>query len=165
AVDVLATTAMVGVLTSWWWIPRVVAVIRSRGLRLPIHPAREVVAIGPRDFVIGFGIAGLVGVVGVLLVWRRRFEPVGIFLVWLVLMIFPLLPLPLAGTLGFVPARGTLLLPPAPLRGLGVPVFVGAMRALPRPPPPVIVAAILVPSAPAMAATFDEVRHLPWSPG
>ena len=165
AVDVLATTAMVGVLTSWWWIPRVVAVIRSRGLRLPIHPAREVVAIGPRDFVIGFGIAGLIGVVGVLLVWRRRFEPVGIFLVWLVLMVVPLLALTMARNSGFVTSRRTLLLASVPLLGLAVPVIVGAMRALPRALAPVIVVAILAPSAPAMAATFGEVRHLPWSPG
>ena len=165
AVDGLATVGIVALLTSWWWIPRVVTTIRSRGLELPVHPGRPLVGMGPRDFVIGFGVAGLVGLVGLLYAWRRRFQPVGVFIVWLALMAVPLLVLGVARDSGFVTSRRAWLLASVPMLGLAVPVVAAVARAAPRVLAPLVVAAVLAPSVPALAATFDEVRTLPWHPG
>jgi hypothetical protein len=165
ALDGLATIGIVVVMTSWWWIPRAVTIIRSHGLAVPVHPGRPLVGMGPRDFVVGFGVAGLVGLVGVFFAWRRRFEPMGLFLVWLVLMVVPLSVLALARDSGLVTSRRAWLLASVPILGLAVPVIVAAARATPRALAPVVVTAVLLPSAPALAATFHEVRTLPWRQG
>jgi len=165
AVDGLATLAIVALLTSWWWIPRAVTTIRSHGLELPVHPGRPLVGMGPRNFVIGFGVAGLVGLVGVVFSWRHRFEPVGLFLVWLALMVVPLLVLGLARDSGLVTSRRAWLLASVPTLGLAVPVIVAVARAVPRVVAPLVVVAVVAPSVPGLAATFDEVRALPWHSG
>lgn len=156
---------VVVVLTSWWWIPRVVTSIRSHGLSLAVHPGRPLVGMRPRDFVIGLGVAGLVGLLGVFFAWRRRFEPVGVFLVWLALMLVPLLIFGAARDTGFVTSRRAWLLASVPMLGLAVPVIVAVVRSAPKALAPLVLAAVLVPSVPALAATFDEVRTLPWHPG
>jgi len=165
AQDALGVIGIVVVLTSWWWIPRAVETIRARGLALPVHPARELVGLGPRDFLIGFGVAGLVGVIGMAFAWRHRFEPVGIFLIWLAVMVVPFFVLSVARDSGFVTSRRAWWLAAVPILALAVPVVVAAARATPRTLALVVVAALLIPSAPALAATFDTVRGVPWRSG
>ncbi len=168
----LAVAGVVGLLVAaWWWVPRLLALRESGALLIADYAGRIEFRPGPAEFVIAFGVAGLLAVVGVALfvIGRSRGTAERLFAAWLAAF----LPLVVISRLAphvelFTERRVWLVL------SIGIVGFAAcALVHLARRAPATLavalsIAIVVVPSLPGNVASVTRVRNatsVAWRPG
>jgi hypothetical protein len=154
----VASAALVSV---WWWVPRVSALVESRGLALESYPGKTTPNITASGILVALGVVGLLAIPGAVIALRQRRVGVRFAGVWLVAIAPWALVSGVVGDLGIITSRRTWLLASIPLVLCAA---VGATALLRRWPAPwvlvLLLAAILVPSAAEALQTRDRVAEV-----
>ncbi len=157
--------------SSWWWLPRAVALSQTDQVLLGNHPDRVPFRPDLAGLVEAYGISLILAVIAVIGLRRllRDSQPMGVFVVWLVAFI------PLVIVSGWVPnfdlfsERRVWLISSIGLVGLATGGVLLLARRLPAWALPALVAVtVVMPSIPGTIATHHRVRNaatVAWAPG
>jgi hypothetical protein len=154
-------------ISAWWWVPRMAATISSESLLLGGFPGSPPLRVGPGEFVMAFGVVGILALLGVAVMAAGRRLPgrLALALVWIVAF----LPLVLVDRLldgaDIVSERRVWLLISIPLTILAAATLARiAMRLRPAVFAVVLAVAVVLPSVPGTVATMRQVSA-GWAPG
>jgi hypothetical protein len=153
-----AAAVLAAVLSAWWWLPRLAAVVSTKGLLLGGYPGAPELRLGPANAVMAFGVVGLLALLGLAVVAARRPLPgrLAPFLVWIAAFV-PLIVVDRAvGGFDLLSERRVWLLVSIPLTVLAASVAVVIVRRLSPAWGLLAVAALIV--APSIPGNFATVR-------
>jgi hypothetical protein len=160
-VETVCLLGSAGLVSVWWWVPRVGALVESRGLALESYPGKTTPNITASGIFVALGAVGLLAIPGAVIALRQRRAGVRFAGVWLVVIAPWALVSGIVGDLGIITSRRTWLLASIPLVLCAA---VGATALLRRGPAPwalvLLLAAILVPSAAEALQTRDRVAEV-----
>lgn len=177
----VVTAATAGVLSAWWWLPRILAAVEYRPLLLQSYPGVELPDFSAGGLVNALGLTGALAVVGLIVSVRRRDRgrPETFFLGWVILFA-PLLALATAiGDIGFITPRRIWLLVALPVVVLAAVAGAALLRTrVGLVLLPLIALAIALPSIAEVVQTrdrldalwgdnaegFEPFRHALWDP-
>lgn len=166
--QLVAAGVLALLVSAWWWVPRLLAAIASRGLWLGGYPGAPPLRVGPENVFIAFGVVGVLALIG-LAVLAARSRPFPRELGPFLLCIAALLPLVvvdrLVGGSDLVSERRLWLLMSIPLTLLAAWTAAGIIGRLgPLSAAAAVVLVLVAPSIPGTLATSGLVRDA-WEPG
>jgi hypothetical protein len=160
--DVLVAGGLAGMLSAWWWLPRVGPILAGPAL-LADAPDRLPFRMTPEQFVLQLSWLGVVALGSLALLVLRRRTPGGhpILTIWLAVIV-PLLVFDrLAGGSAVAPERRTWLQLSIPLAAIAAYELLAMLRRLGRPAAGALLAAGLIAlSVPAMLATLGGLARV-----
>ena len=165
--DAAVIAGIGAVASAWWWVPRAVAVLQARGLLLGGFPGAPELRIGANNFLMAFGIVGVLAMLAIAVLIARGQLPgrIAPFIAWIATFL-PLILLDRAvGGFDLLSERRVWLVLSIPLTVLAAAVGVVAIRRF-RPlwAAAFVVLVLLIPSAPGTIATTREIATA-WTAG
>ena len=165
--EIVASGVIAVAVSSWWWIPRMIATIQSHGLWLGGYPGAPPLRLGPDNVFQAFGIVAVFALLGFAVLASRRPLPgfVWPFVVWICAFIPLIVADRLSNGFDLLSERRVWLLVSVPLTVIAASAAMLVIRRL-RPVALVgFVGLVLVaPSLPGTVATWRLVRDA-WDPG
>jgi len=166
--DLIAAGSLALLASAWWWIPRILATVESRGLLLGGYPGAPPLRVGPGNVFMAFGVVGVLAVMG-LAVMAARTRPFPRELAPFLLCVAAVLPLVavdrVIGGSDLVSERRLWLLLSIPLTLLAGWTAAAIIGRLPLISATLAVGLVLIaPSIPGTIATASLVRDT-WEPG
>ena len=166
-VELVLSGLIAALISAWWWIPRVLAAIRSGGLLLGGYPGSPPLRVGPENVVMVFGVVAILAILGLAVLVARRPLPgrMGFFLGWLAVSL-PLIAVDrLLGGSDIVSERRVWLIMSIPLTVLAAATATAvAARLRPLAIAAFVAVFVILPSVPGTVATARLVRDA-WQPG
>jgi hypothetical protein len=168
----LGIAAAVGLaITSWWWIPRLVAFLQSGTLLIADHASRVPFHPGPVELIGGYGSAGVLAAIGiaVLVVRRPTDSRVWIFVGWLAAFLPLVLLSRIVPALDLFTERRLWLVMSLAAIGIATCGILVMTKRMPTVVLAIVVAAtVVLPAIPANQASVRRVRNavtVGWRPG
>jgi hypothetical protein len=165
--EVAISVAIAIVLSSWWWLPRLGAVVQSGGLLLTGYPGAPELRLGLQNFLMAFGVVGVLAALALTVLLARRPLPGQLFpfVIWIAAFV-PLIALDRAiGGFDLLSERRVWLVLSIPLTVLAASVAVLVARTLrPRWALAFLLVVLIVPSVPGAIGTSREIANA-WTPG
>jgi hypothetical protein len=165
--ELVLTGVVAAVVSAWWWMPRLLAVIETGGVLLGGYPGAPELRLGPGNALMAFGVVGLLALLGFGVLAARRPLPgrLAPFLLWIAAFVPLILVDRAVGGFDLLSERRVWLLVSIPLTVLAAAVVIDLIRRLsPAWAVLALVAIIVVPSLPATVATYRLVDNA-WQPG
>jgi hypothetical protein len=159
---------LAAVVTAWWWLPRLAALVATRGVLLGGFPGAPELRLGPANFLMAFGIVGVLAVLGLAVLASRRPLPGHLppFLLWIaafapLVLVDRIVP----GGFDLLSERRVWLIASIPLTVLAASVAVALLRQMSGAwAATAVLVLLLVPSVPGTYATLRLVADA-WEPG
>jgi hypothetical protein len=165
--ELVLSGLMAALISAWWWIPRLLAAIRSGGLLLGGYPGSPPLRVGPENVVMVFGVVAILAILGLAVLAARRPLPgrMAFFIAWLAVSL-PLIAVDrLLGGSDLVSERRVWLIMSIPLTALAAATAAAvAVKLKPLAVVAFVVVFVILPSVPGTVATARLVRDA-WQPG
>lgn len=165
--ELMASAGLALIVSAWWWVPRLMAVVATRGVMLGGYPGAPELRLGVGNAIQAFGLVGVLALLGFAVLAARgplpgRLPP---FLLWVAAFV-PLILIDRAvGGFDLLSERRVWLLVSIPLTVLAASVAIVLVRRLsPAWGVMAIVALLILTSVPGTIATVRLVDSA-WQPG